>query len=737
MTVQEKLKLLKEGFTKEQIAEIQAGEEQYIDTSYYAKKEFIALQMKEIRLGMEEGLEIELYARPSFDWLQMEQIRLGLEQDLNVKKYAFPKIPHDVMRELRHGLAEGIDLAAYAGYPADVIREVRYAKKSGVDINEYVKRKNDAEQLEQIRLALESGVPIRNYINDDYRGISYQEIRIGLENNVNVSLYANIAYNWRQMREIRLGLEHQVDTKAYLNPMYDWKQMQQIREGLEEGLNVDYYKNLMYTATEMKRRRQFMLENMSDEFIGNNLPVIVDADNYSISISGDKYTAKIKMIEPDRKVSIKAIIKLLRDRGIVYGIKDDVVREIASGDFVGVEKVVAEGTRPQKGKDGYYEYLFKTTFSRTPRVLEDGSLDYTDVEWFEQAYNGQKLAIYHEPEGGVEGHTVTGEIIGTTGGKPLSRLHGKGVIYNEEENIYYAEKSGLIEFKASTSSLSVNDLLQLKELTYSQGKINFDGSVQVKGNVTDGAYLHATRDIIIDGMVEGADIKAGGSILIRKGVNAANKGSIVADSDITASFFEYARVQAKGSVNSNYLLNSVVSSGEKIEIAGGKGSIIGGFSYAAKEIKVTSVGNEAMIKTLLKLGLNDDMVKKRVNVENQLKTLDTEIMSLKNVLKQLNETLNDEARNENETYLKVENAIYVKEESKVRLYEEQEKVMALIRETESARAVILGRAFENVSVEINGLKWLTSYMGGPTGGRYTSNVIIRIVNDEIEVQNGR
>ena len=45
MTVQEKLRLLKDGYTKEQIEEIKLGEDAFLDTSYYAGKEFDALQM--------------------------------------------------------------------------------------------------------------------------------------------------------------------------------------------------------------------------------------------------------------------------------------------------------------------------------------------------------------------------------------------------------------------------------------------------------------------------------------------------------------------------------------------------------------------------------------------------------------------------------------------------------------------------------------------------------------------
>ncbi|HAG69989.1 MAG TPA: hypothetical protein DCL38_08450 [Lachnospiraceae bacterium] len=716
MTVQEKLRLLKEGYTKEQITELQLGEEAFLDVSYYSGKEFNALQMKEIRLGMEMGLDVTLYAKPRFDWLQMEQIRLGLLKDLNVKRYAFANIPFDVMKELRLGMEEDIDLSAYAARKAPVLREIRLSHRSGVDIIPYVQAGYDEEQLEQIRLALEGNVPIEEYIKEEFRGISLREIRIGLERRVDVSKYADVSYNWRQMREIRLGLEHQVEVDEYLNPMYDWRQMYEIREGLEEGLNTGYYRNLMYTAREMKRRREYMLTHTRDEYMSRDeTPVVVNQDNFTITISADKFSATIRMHERDNSSNFKGVIKLLRERNVVYGIKEDVVKRVVAGDAIGRDVVVAEGRRPEKGKDGWYERFFQTSFSRKPKELEDGSLDYQNIEWFETVRKGQKLMEYHDAEDGTDGCTVTGIVIKAIKGKPLPVLRGKGFTVSEDGRTYFAESNGYVELK--NGSLEVHTVLTVKEVTFTTGKIIFDGDVHVQGNVSDGGHIEATGDILIDGMVEGATIRADGDIVIKNGVNGDNKGSITSKKSISSSFFEYATVTAGGSVNTNYILSSRVYSGDMVKVSGGKGSIIGGVVYATYQIQAQSVGNEAFVRTILKLGLDDNMMKKQVNIEAQLKTVKTEISSLTNMYKQLSETLSAEEKSQNEMYLKIENSIYAKKESIKRLEEEKEKGLKLIKETEKARAVITGRVFENVVVDLNGKKWMS---------RNTSNIIIQL-----------
>ncbi|MCR4654615.1 MAG: FapA family protein [Lachnospiraceae bacterium] len=726
MTVQEKLRLLKEGYNKEQITEIELGEKEFLDTSYYSSKEFMALQMKEIRLGMEQGLEVGIYAKPRFDWLQMEQLRIGLEKDINVRKFAFPNIPYDIMRELRLGMENDMDLSPYMRYKAEIVKEIRLAQKAGIDITAYAKAGYDEEQLEQIRLALEGNVPIDEYIDPAYRGISLKEIRLGLERHVNVGIYANICYNWRQMREIRLGLEHQVDVNEYLNPLYDWKQMGEIREGLEEGLNIDHYKNLMYTAREMKRKREYMLTHMSDEFVSrDDTPVVVNQDNFTITISSDKYSAMIKMLDRDDTSNFKGIIKLLRDKGIVFGIKEDIVKRLVARDFVGREVVIAEGKRPEKGKDGYYELFFNTSFSRAPKELEDGSLDYKNIEWFETVTEGQKLAVYHDPGEGTEGCTVTGVNVKAVRGKPLSVLRGKGFSIDKDGRTYIADVNGYVELKQNT--LNVHNVLTVQEVTVHEGRIIFDGSVHVKGNVSDGSYIEATGDVIIDGMVEAAAIKADGDVLIKMGINGGGKGNITSKKNISVNFCEYAALRAAENVNANYLLNSNVYAGNMVKISGSEGSIIGGTTYATHQIIVNTLGNDVYVRTVLKLGLDDSMIKRRINIENQLKTLGTELTSLINLYDQLMNTLPAEERNQNEMFLKVENSIATKEENKKRLEEEKVKSIELIKETEKARADIAGRVYENVVVDINGKKWISNN---------TSDIVLQLVEDAIAVRTG-
>ncbi|MCR4741017.1 MAG: FapA family protein [Lachnospiraceae bacterium] len=703
MDVKEKLLLLKQGFSKEQADEIEKGADGFLDTSLYAKKEFNVLQMKEIRLGMEEGLDAEIYARPDFDWLQMEEIRLGLKNGDDVRKFAFPRVKHDTMHELRLGLKEGCNLAAYSGYPSEVLKEIRLAHRSGVNIITYVEQKYDAEQLHEIRLAFEDHVGFEEYIKPDYRGISLREIRIGLERQVAVSEYADLKYEWRQMRELRLGLEHQINIDHYRNPLYDWRQMRELRKGLELGLNVDYYSSFMYTSNEMRKRREYMLENMSDEFKGDEAPVIINYDDFVISIEPDELSATVMMIERPEELTKEAVIRMLRDKNIVYGIKDSVVSEIVDGLHFNEPVVIAEGKRPVSGEDGYYEFFIKTELNREPKVLDDGSLDYQDIEWFEQVTKDQKLAYYHDATDGEEGCTITGRFLPSQKGRQLSVINGEGFRIDGDRKTYLSNMDGIVEYK--NDRLVVSNVLRLKEVTAPMGNVIFNGSIDVQGNVQTGAYISADGDVYVSGVVEGAVIEAKGNIVIKQGINASKRGSVKADGNISARFIETANIRAGGDIEANYILNSTVNCKGKIKISGRKGSIIGGTTYATREISVHDIGNDVFTKTLVKVGLDDEMVKEHVRCTRLIKDMEKEIEVLDKLYKQMGELFTDEQKKSDDMFVKIEATIFSKNKEKKKIENAREAIAAIIKKTNSAQVIVAGTAYENSVVDINGKRW--------------------------------
>ncbi len=707
MTTQEKYAYMKKGFTADQVEEIKLGLEEGLDIELYEKKELYALQMREIRLGLMQELAVDIYARPDFDWLQMEEIRLGLEQNLNVRMYAYPKISFDTMRQLRKALAEGINLSKYAGLPAGVLQELRLAIKEDINIEPYIEQGYDKEQLEQIRIALGNKINIKPYLDINMRGISLSQIRIGLEKNVDVSVYANLEYTWRQMREIRKGMEHQVDVEKFLNPLYDWQQMHEIRLGLEDGLDVSKYSSLMYPATDMAIKRAYLSRGIEDNAVRDvGTPQIISYNNFEIKITPDEMLAYIQIKGKSTGITRSVIRGALEERGIVKGIKEEVIEKIVSGNIDNKPMEIAVGTKPQKGEDGYYEFFFRTDVKREPRVLEDGSLDYQDIEWFEQVKRGDKLAYYHDAGDGEPGYTITGKKINPIKGTQKNILVGQGFYIDTDKHTYIANVDGIITLDGDT--LTILNMLTLGDVTAYMGDINFEGNIYITGSVGNGCKIKARDDIIIDGFVEGANLEAGGNICMRRGVNSQGRGTIRAGNRVECAFFENVTVIAGGDVQANYVLSSNISAEGAINISGKKNSIVGGIVYSAREIKVHHVGNAAGVKTILRLGVSDEMIKKQIIVSNEINTVDKELSVLEKAFEEYSAKYSEEARASMDIFRKIEGAIFTKKEMRKKLEVDKETIDAKIETARLAKAVMTGNVGRGVVIEIAGKKWFST-----------------------------
>lgn len=705
MTEKEREELREKGFGADQIAAIEEGQAAGLDVSIYAKKEYFAIQMRQIQLGLLEGLKVEIYAKPGYDWFQMEEIRLGLLKGLDIKKYASEEIPYDKMRQVREGLEAGIDLSPFLKLPAGILGELRIALAEKINIVPYIKSGYDTEQLKQIRLALEEGVDIAPYLSKALRGPSIAEITEGLRRGIDASVYADVRYAWRQMREIRLGLENRVDVKQYANPLYNWEQMREIRLGLEKGLDVKRYSSLMYTPREMKRLRTALEEEtVLDVLNKDSLEEETEHfENFDITISRDEMQAYLRILAPGLEPSMEELHRALKKSGVREGILEEELERISRGIYFHNPAVIAKGREGEEGKDGWYEYFFRTKSQRAPMLLEDGSVDYQNTQWFEMVTNRQKIAFYHEAEEGRDGYTVTGKVLPGRKGREQPLLNGKGFQLLPDKKTYLAAIDGRIEL--NNGQLDISKLLMLENVTFTSGNIDFEGTVYIRGNVGNGAVVKAGEDIIVDGFVEGACLESGGNVVLRQGVNATGMGYIRAGKSVMGKFFEAANVYAEQDIQANCCMNSELYAEESIAIRGKEGILIGGRASAVKGILAGQTGNRAGIGTVLRLGVSDRIQRKRSELEDKIKEVEKELTILRNAYVDFRQKYPPEVRNTMEIFLKIESAIFTKEQQADELELAKRELLEGCSKNNNARMVIRGNLYEGTRVEINGIKW--------------------------------
>ncbi len=650
----------------------------------------------------ESNIDLTMYNEKDFDWFQIKEIKKGLEAGLDVSFYALPEISYQKMRELREGMMEGINLRPYMKLPSGILHQLRIARQKQLDIAKYVLQGYEAEQLEQIMNALELHLDIEPYLSTNLRGVAIQEICEGLQTGMDVSVYASDRYNWQQMREIRLGLEHRLDVSKYKNPMYDAKQMREIRIGMEAGLDISEYASLMYTAKDMKRLRLKQQEAFDDTL---KHPETVDAlsDWFMVTISEDEMEAYLTCHNRPADASVDVILKELTRRGVTRGIDEEAIaqtlRQVAENKMM----KIASGRPAEDGKDGWYEYFFRTEVVRTPKHLEDGSVDYQNIEWFETVNENQKLVYYHKAGSGTFGYTVTGMLLKPHKGKELPMLRGSGYILEEDGQTYISAMNGRIELR--DNQMIISRLFEFDEITMATGNVNVDGNVHIKGHVGSKTIVRATGDIVIDGFVESAVIESGGNIVLRNGVNASNQGMIYAKEKIVGRFFETAIVRCDGDIHLDYSMDSQLSAKGQIVFSGSKGLLIGGRVEAQKGLSAYNIGNSSGALTTIQFGTSRETRMLAKAQEDQMGEIWREIEIFTKSYEELQKKYSPEVLNGMELYLKLENAIYTKKNEFKQLRKEHDLLMKDIKESDQAQVKVRGYLYEGVLFEASGQKW--------------------------------
>ncbi|MBQ9444533.1 MAG: DUF342 domain-containing protein [Lachnospiraceae bacterium] len=681
-------------YTNDQLFEIEEGKKESLDTSVYENPDLLAIQMRRIRIAMAAGLEVTPYVKPEFDWMQMEEIFTGLENGVDVTCFADPSIPYEKMHQVRRGLERGIDISGDIKYSAGVLKQLRKSKEEKIDISKYIEQGYDPEQLYQIRLAINHHVDPDQYIETDFRGAAIAEIRQGLEEDIDVTTYADIKYGWRQMREIRFGLESRLDISIYANPYYDWEQMREIRLGLAEGLDVSKYSTFMYTSNEMRKRRIQLSEGAAD--------VSVSSEDYDLNITSGGIEAYIAMKKEGEKINRDSLIASLAENNVSHGLIEETIQKLADGKYDKKPMPIARGSIPKKGEDGRYEFFFNTEIDRKkPKILEDGSVDYQNTDWFPVVKEGDVLAVYHDAKEGDDGFAVDGTVIKGKKGIEQELLKGSGFILSEDKHTYTAEMDGMVELKGNI--LTVMKHLEVQEVTLATGNINFDGSVHVKGNIENGAVVKATGDIVVDGNVGGAEIVSDGKILLNRGMNAGRRGKVKAGKGgVVSKFFESVIVLSDGDIEVTNSVNSILRAKGWIKSTK---SIIGGKAFSSKGYKISHAGNEAGTATLIQTGVDQEIVDRIGELNDKIKENSKQLMLLANSQKELQLKYPPEVRNTLPLFLKVDNAIFTINKQQDEIKKEIELLNLQIMYSREAPITIDGVAHEGVVCILGKSRW--------------------------------
>ncbi|KZE53095.1 polymerase [Brevibacillus parabrevis] len=350
-----------------------------------------------------------------------------------------------------------------------------------------------------------------------------------------------------------------------------------------------------------------------------------------VKLSADKLEADIILRVDEEDIDNIVVVQsdiydALQQQKVKVGILEDVVQGLCTfpAKYANAKVTIARGVAPVPGADAIIEYPYLATVSddEGPKELEDGRVDYYNITSIPNVAKGQLLARKTPASSGTPGTAVTGEPIAPKAGKEINLKPGKNVVHNQERTMLYAAIDGQVSF-TDHDKLNVFPVFEVKgDVDFGVGNIDFVGTVVIRGNVLNGFRVKASGDIRVLGSVEGAELYAEGSIEIKSGIVAQDKGAIVAGKDIRTSFIQNANVTAGNQVIvSQSIMFSNVRAGKQIICKGPKGIIIGGVLQAGEKIAARVFGNTSATPTLLEVGVKPELRQELSNIQKDLQNV--------------------------------------------------------------------------------------------------------------------
>ena len=220
--------------------------------------------------------------------------------------------------------------------------------------------------------------------------------------------------------------------------------------------------------------------------------------------------------EVEHIVTYEEVASKLKQLRIVHGVNDEKIKEALQANEK-VSVVIAEGTPPQEGRDGWIELKAGADQSKKPKVRQDGTVDYREIEIISSVQEGDVIAIIHPPEPGLPGRRVTGELIPVRDTFPVNIQLGKGVAISADGTSLVATQSGrpqIVKKGRTVIASVIPKLVHQGDVDLSTGNIRFKGDIEITGNVQDGMEVEAVGSVVIFQNVNRAKIQAQQSVFI-------------------------------------------------------------------------------------------------------------------------------------------------------------------------------------------------------------------------------
>ena len=314
--------------------------------------------------------------------------------------------------------------------------------------------------------------------------------------------------------------------------------------------------------------------------------------------------ASLSVFDAENTIAPSELIELLATHNVKDCLDLEEVANFCSKAAMGIDQedvLLGRGKEPTKGRDGWLE-LTVSTGSDEVEFDEDerGNVDLRNLQTFTNVDADQELGIVHPPETGDPGIAVNGLPIPPLTGKPLELITGDGTCLSEDGTHVIATNAGRVVFDGKKISIA-EEFVVTGDVDYSVGNIDFNGFVEIKGDVLDDFNIRASKGIRITGAVGACRLEAGGPVEIGS-MAGLGTGLIRCQGDLKANYLNQVEVECWGQVLVNHeIRNCSIKSTRAIVVE--RGTISGGESIALDGIEARNLGATSGIKTRLTAGV--------------------------------------------------------------------------------------------------------------------------------------
>ncbi len=374
-----------------------------------------------------------------------------------------------------------------------------------------------------------------------------------------------------------------------------------------------------------------------------------------IKVDPVKMSASLTLVPPygGNPLTLEQIQLAIKGKGIIRGIlNNEILAALKEGRAS--ERIIAKGLESVKGTDARFQSLIPQIRERKPQVDQHGVADFRDLGDLIVVKQGDPLMCRTPPTAGKKGWDITGLILSPQPGQDIQYASGLTGVELDLESEGDADNISLLlaaitgQPKLVSNGVIVEPTINLPLVDLSTGNVNFDGTINIKGDVKDGMKVYATGDVFIGGTVEAAEIVADGNIVIKGGV--IGHSELSGDTNVAPTF--NARVISKGSISARFAENVCMEANMDILITefsmhnyltslnrivvgkpgAKKGRIIGGLTCASNLVRTATLGTKSGLITKVRVGFNPFLQVQFDKLTLEIEAVEKELENIKKII---------------------------------------------------------------------------------------------------------